>query len=218
MIRRLRLGSRPSRLAITQAKEIEGLLEKGIEFEIIPIATLGDIDKTTPLALAEGSDFFTQKIEEALIAGRIDAAVHSAKDLEEKLPGELVIAAFTRSISPYECLVSHYGKPLGELARGAVIGTSSRKRKEALFRFRPDLIVKDIRGNVEERLAQLDKGEFDAIIMAHAALLRLGYENRISEIIPADIIEPHPLQGRLAVQIRRDRPDLARIFRRIDAN
>lgn len=218
MTQRLRLGTRPSPLAIRQVKEVEKLLGGIASFEIIPVMTTGDRDKKTPLSGMEGSDFFTRDIEEALISGRIDAAVHSAKDLEAEQPGELMIAAVTRSTSPYECLISRDRRSLGRLRSGAAIGTSSLKRKEALLRFRPDLIIKDIRGTIEERLARLDKGDYDAVIMAHAALIRLGYEDRISEIIPADIIRPHPLQGRLAVQIRRDRPDLAGIFRRIDAN
>ena len=103
-----------------------------------------------------------------------------------------------------------------KLPLGACVGTSSRKRRKALMNFRPDLDVKDIRGDIDERLAQLDSGKFDAIIVAHAALIRLGYEDRIAEIIPREIMEPHPLQGSLAVQIRRDRDDLSAIFRSLD--
>lgn len=213
---RLRIGTRPSTLAIRQAEEIERLLGGTIRLEIFSIATPGDIDKTTPLDEVEDSNFFTSRIEEALISGEIDAAVHSAKDIETNMPGELAIAAITKSISPYECLVSRSGKGLSALRRGAVVGTSSRKRKDALRKFRQDLIVKDIRGTIEERLIRLDRGDYDAIIMAHAALLRLGFEDKISEIIPQDIIEPHPLQGRLAVQIRKDRIDLAEIFGRLN--
>ncbi len=217
MKRALRVGTRPSLLAIKQVKEIEGLLPS-IRFEVITIATEGDRDKRTPIYRIEGSDFFTRQIEEALLENRIDAAIHSAKDLEDDIPEELMIAAITKSISPYDCLVSHDKKTLRQLRKGAVVGTSSSKRRESTLKYRDDLIIKDLRGDIDERLKKLDNGEFDAIIVAHAALIRLGYEERIAEIITKDMIGPHPLQGCLAVQIRRDRKDLLRIFRRIDAS
>jgi hydroxymethylbilane synthase len=187
-----------------------------VRFEVIKIKTRGDKDKASPLAGREESDFFTREIEEALLDGRIDAAVHSAKDLERVMPRELCIAATTRSISHFECLVSREGHTLEKLPAGDVVGTSSRKRKEAVLRSRPDLVVKDMRGNIDERLKQLDDGKFDAVIIAHAALIRLGLEDRIAQIIPKEIVEPHPLQGRLAIQVRKDRKDLQEIFRSID--
>jgi hydroxymethylbilane synthase len=214
-MRILKIGSRPSRLAIKQVEEIK-LLLPGIEVKAVPIETKGDRDKTTPLSGVEGTDFFTREIEEALIEGRIDAAVHSAKDLEETQPEGLTIVAMTGSLSPHDCLVSQSGKSLKKLPPGSRVGTSSQKRKESVIKYRPDLVVQDIRGNVEERLAQLDAGSFDAVIVAHAALIRLGLEYRIAEIIPRNIIEPHPLQGALAVQVRKDREDLIEIFRSID--
>ncbi|MFA5146823.1 MAG: hydroxymethylbilane synthase [Candidatus Omnitrophota bacterium] len=213
----LKIGTRPSPLAVKQVEEIKSLLPS-VRFEVMRIKTRGDTDKTSSLAGREDSDFFTREIEEALLDGRIDAAVHSAKDLETVMPRKLCIAATTRSISHFECLVSREGLTLERLPAGAIVGTSSRKRKEAVIRFRPDLVVKDIRGNIDERLEQLDSGKFDAIIVAHAALIRLGLEHRITEIIPRQIIEPHPLQGSLAVQVRTDRKDLLRVFRGIDAN
>jgi hydroxymethylbilane synthase len=215
MSKRIRLGTRPSLLALRQAEEIKRSLQH-FPFDVISIETEGDRDKTTPLAERESSDFFTYDIEKALLDGRIDAAIHSAKDIEEKIPKGLCIVALTRSISPHECLVSKEDLKLNELPPGAIVGTSSKKRKAAITNFRSDLTVKDIRGNIEERLAQLDRGGFDAIIVAHAASLRLGYQDRITEIIPRHIIEPHPLQGRLAVQVRCDRQDMIEIFRRID--
>jgi len=214
----LRVGARPSRLAIKQAQEISALLPS-VAFKVITIKTKGDIDKTTPLSGPVSPNFFTAEIEKALIERRIDLAVHSAKDLEETLPKGLVIAAITPPISRFECLVSRNNILLEELPPGAVVGASSVRRKEAVDRYRSDLDVKDIRGNIDERLKQLDEGKFDAIIVAHAAMIRLGYENRIAQIIPEEIIEPHPLQGRLVVQVRSDRQDLIKIFKRhIHAN
>lgn len=209
------MGIRPSRLALIQAEEIEAGFP-GLSFQKIIISTDGDIDKNTPFSAVVASDFFTRQIEEALLDGKIDAAVHSAKDLGQVLPAKLAVAAITASISPYECLVSRGKKKLNELPPGARVGTSSQKRKDALMRYRRDLLPCDIRGNIEDRLQQLDEGGFDAIIMAHAALIRLGYEDRIAEIISAAIILPHPLQGSLAVQVRSDDREMTGLFSKLD--
>lgn len=216
MHRIIRLGVRPSILAVKQAEEIQNQIIP-VRFKTILIETQGDKDKKTLFSAIEGSDFFTREIEEALLSGSIDAAVHSAKDLGEVIPPELTIAAITASISPYECLVSRGNKRLNTLVYGAKVGTSSSKRKVALLRYRPDLQVCDIRGTIEERLHQLDQGRFDAIIMAHAALIRLRLEERIAEIISPGIIEPHPLQGALVVQVRADDSRLIRLFSKVDA-
>jgi len=202
-------------LAIKQVEEIKDLLP-GINFETVAISTKGDRDKKASISLTEGTNFFTEEIEAALLRGDVDIAVHSAKDLEDEPPEGLVIAATTASISPHDCLVSRSGLPLDALPKGAVVGTSSRKRREVVLKFRNDLKVKDIRGDINERLTRLDNGEFDAIIVAHAALIRLGYEGRIAQIIPDDIAAPHPLQGRLAIQVLKNRKDLIGIFKDID--
>jgi len=212
---KIRVGSRPSRLAITQVEEVMDHLP-GVDYEIIAMETEGDRDKVTPLTDGVAANFFTYDVEKSLLDERVDVAIHSAKDLEEVLPNGLVIAAMTRSISPFECLVSRSNLKMEELPAGAVVGTSSLKRRLAVERFRGDLIVKDIRGNIDERISQLDQGIFDAIIVARAALIRLKLEARIAEIIPPHIIKPHPLQGRLAVQVKEDRVYLINIFRRVN--
>lgn len=211
----IRIGTRPSPLALKQVEEVQAHLP-GVKTEAVIIKTQGDKNKTTALSGREDSDFFTREIEEALLRGEIDAAVHSAKDLESNMPEGLVIAALTRSISPFECLVSRGNLSLAELPEGAAVGTSSYKRKEALRRFRSDLIAIDIRGNIDERLRLLDSGRYDAIIVAHAALIRLKYENRIAEIISPAVIEPHPLQGALAIQVRSEDAALIRLFSALD--
>jgi len=208
----IRLGTRPSRLARIQVKEVAARWPQG-SFDVVVRETPGDRDKITSLVRTEGDDFFTRDLEEALLKREIDAVVHSAKDVEDDPPAGLVLAVTTPSISPLECLITRGAYTLKSLPRGAVVGTSSKRRKTALMRLRPDIVIKDIRGNIEERLAQLDRGTYDAFVSAHAAFLRLGLEERISEVFPADIVAPHPLQGRLSIQVRRDREDLIRFFR-----
>jgi len=208
-------GSRPSPLAIKQVNEIKSLLPN-IDIRAVVVHTKGDKDKITSLINQPDSDFFTFELEQALLKGQIDVAVHSAKDMEQNMPQGIAIAAMTSSISRLECLVSKNNFTLENLPKASRIGTSSQKRRDAILRFRPDLKIKDMRGNIGERLKQLDDNKFDAIVVAHAAMIRLGYQDRITQIIPEEIIEPHPLQGRLAVQVLETRQDLLDIFRSID--
>ena len=205
MGKNIRIGTRRSRLALRQASEMAELLKaKDPSFlsEIVGIDTLGDRDKDTPISRVEGSDFFTREIDLALAAGEIDFAVHSAKDLPDRLPDGLFLAELTDSIDRQDVLVSKTGLGLNELPFGARIGTSSMRRKEALKKYRRDFRLVDIRGSIEKRLELLDKEHTngpDAIVIAAAGLIRLGLEHRITERIPFDILEPHPLQGRLAL-------------------
>ena len=217
MINTYKVGTRPSPLALKQVEEIQKRLPS-ISLETVAIYTRGDRDKYSSLWNEQETDFFTREIESALLDSSIDMAIHSAKYLETDIPAGLMIAAITSSLSPFECLVSKGNLSLGNLRNGAIVGTSSRKRKEAINRFRPDLAVKDMRGNIDERLKQLDDGKFDAIIVAHAAMIRLGLQYRIAEVISNGIIEPHPLQGRLAIKIREDRQDLFNILRSLNEN
>jgi len=208
----IKAGIRPSLLAFKQAEEVQRSLPD-IKLDIVIIETSGDKDKITPLAGLENSDLFTAEIEQALLQGRVDAGIHSAKDLEINILKELTIAALTASISPYESLVSRDNLALDKLPAGSRVATSSIARRNSLLRFRNDLVVVPVRGNIDERLSQLDQGKFDALIVAYAALLRLGIQKRAAQIIPKEIMPPHPLQGRLAVQIRKDRKELFDILR-----
>ncbi len=212
---KIKLGIRPSRLAFKQAEEVIKMMPAHT-FDITTIETEGDRDKRTPLFLIEKSDFFTKDLEKSLLNGAIDAAIHSAKDIEEEMPSSFVIAALTAGHISGEALVSRMGAGLKGLPEGAFMGTSSRKRKESIMKIRDDLVVRDVRGTIEERLEQLFNGDYDAIIMAAAALIRLGLEHLITELIPKNIMEPHPLQGRLAVQILKERNDLREIFKDVD--
>jgi len=231
MAKTYRIGTRTSSLALRQVEEILQALRKfyphtkdfgvgvypDFKAEVIGIDTYGDRDKITPISEIEGTDFFTNEIDEALLKSRIDFAVHSAKDLPGQIPEGLYIVAITKSIDSYDALVSENDLSLEELPFGARIGTSSLRRKQQLKSYRDDFDIVDIRGNIEERLEKLDNGNLDGIVIATCALVRLGLENRITQRIPFEILKPHPLQGSLAVVIReRDLP-LRTLFSIIDS-
>jgi len=215
-----KIGTRTSSLALKQVDEILGALKKFypvLEAEVVGIDTYGDKDKGVPISQTEGSDFFTKEIDEALLRGEIDFAIHSAKDLSDKLKEGLVIAVITSSIDPYDVLVSKSGLKLNELPHGAKIGTSSLRRKQQLKKYGDDFRIIDIRGNIEERLKKLGKSDLDAIVIAAAGLVRLGLENRITERIPFEILKPHPLQGSLAIVARAANPQLVDLLSVIDS-
>ena len=203
-MRKLCIGTRGSRLALAQVREVvEKLGVKEIAIKIYN--TSGDLDKVTPIEKVEGTDFFTDKIEQALLGHEIDLAVHSAKDLPETIPEGLAIAVITRSIDPSDILVSRGNFKLGELPQGARVGTSSGRRKKQLLQVRPDLEVADLRGNLDERLEKLDRGEYDAIVVAAAGLIRLGLAERITERLPFETAKG---QGALALEIRKEDQEL----------
>ncbi|MCM8823585.1 MAG: hydroxymethylbilane synthase [Candidatus Omnitrophica bacterium] len=216
MQRTWRIGTRRSPLALKQVEEIVNSLRKfypEFSYEVIGIDTQGDKDKITPISEIEGTDFFTKEIEEALLRGEIDFAVHSAKDLPDKIPEGLTISAITKSIDPYDALVSKNGLKINELPKGSKIGVSSQRRKTQLKRYREDFKIVDIRGNIEERLEKLEKNGLEAIIVASCALKRLGLENRITQRIPFEILRPHPLQGSLAIEVREDNKDIIELLK-----
>ncbi len=200
------IGTRGSKLAMWQAHWIEQqlrALDTPTQIEIIK--TTGD--KITDVALAKvGSKtglkgVFTKEIEEALLDGRVDIAVHSLKDLPTEIDSRLAIAAIPERADPRDALV---GKKLDELEEGARVGTSSLRRAAQLRRLRPDVQVEDIRGNVDTRLRKLDEGQYDAVLLAAAGLERLGWQDRVAEILEPGVMCPAIGQGALAVQIRAD--------------
>ncbi|MEW5758909.1 MAG: hydroxymethylbilane synthase [Candidatus Omnitrophota bacterium] len=200
----IRVGTRPSRLAFRQVEEIKCLVS-GVEFVVIPIQTQGDKDKITPLSSVREPDFFTREIDEALLDGKIDIAIHSSKDLSPILTDGLVIFFETESISRFDVLVSRDNFKLHQLSKHSRIGVSSQRRRDAVYLLRPDLELIDVRGNIDERIRLLDENKIDALIVAEAALIRLDLENRISEIFPLDLFETHPKQGSLSLVAREDR-------------
>lgn len=216
----VRIGTRASPLALKQVEEVLGFLSSaGINItpEVVCIDTYGDKDKTTPVSEIEGTDFFTREIDNALLEKKIDFAVHSAKDLPDKIPDGLVIAVITKPQEQCDALVSKRKLQLEELPKGAKIGASSQRRKEQLKKYRRDFEVIDIRGNIGERLAKLDNDGLDAIVVASCALVRLGLEYRITQRIPLEILTPHLLQGSLAVVVREDAPEIRKLFTELNA-
>jgi len=198
------IASRGSQLALWQARWVQGqLAARGHECRIEIIKTTGDKITDVPLAKVGTKGLFTKEIEEALLDGRADLAVHSLKDLPTELPEGLVIAAVPEREDPRDAVV---GKRLDELAHGALVGTSSLRRSAQLKKLRPDLRIESVRGNVDTRLRKLDEGQYDAIILAAAGLKRLGWGDRIAEIVPVERMCSAVGQGALAIETRASGP------------
>lgn len=200
----LRVGTRPSPLAIKQVDELKKIFPQ-VGFSAAVIPTTGDKDKITPLTSVEEADFFTREIDEALLRGEIDIALHSSKDLPDKLNRGLRVVLETRSISPFDALVSRGRLKLSQLPCSTRVGASSRRRKEQIRELRQDLVLVDVRGNIGERLALIDAGKIDALVVAHAALIRLGLEHMISEVFNGGNFTAHPKQGSLTLVTREDK-------------
>ena len=197
----LRLGTRKSKLALWQANFVKEKLEAlGCEVEIVPIATTGDKILDAPLAKIGGKGLFVKEIENALLAGEIDLAVHSLKDVPITIPEGLTLSAITEREEPYDVLISRNGYKLEELPSGAVVGTSSLRRQAQIKRRRRDLKVEILRGNVDTRLRKLKEGLYDAIVLAYAGVKRMGLSGEISQVLE-DFI-PAVGQGSLAIETR----------------
>jgi len=198
----LAIGSRGSQLALWQAHYIKERLEaRGVACRIEVIHTKGDKITDVPLNKVGGKGLFTKEIEEALLDKRIDLAVHSMKDLPTELPKGLTIAAIPQRADPLDAIV---GGKLRDLKFGAKVGTSSLRRIAQLRRVRPDLNLQPIRGNLDTRINKVEKGDYDAIVLAAAGLRRLGWGDIISEVFRADIVCPAVGQGALAVETLED--------------
>lgn len=194
------IGSRGSQLALWQAHHVAARLQAaGVSTRIEIIRTTGDHLQTASLAQAGGKGLFTKEIEDALLAGAIDLAVHSLKDLPTEMPHGLALAAIPERENPFDALC---GSMLDALPQAARVGTSSGRRAAQLRILRPDLKIQPIRGNVDTRLRKLKDGEFDAILLAAAGLRRLGLEHEITELFMPDRMCPAPGQGALGIQTR----------------
>ncbi|HET6230190.1 MAG TPA: hydroxymethylbilane synthase [Longimicrobiaceae bacterium] len=214
----LRIVSRGSQLALWQSHAVEAALraaDPSIDVSVDVVKTKGDRILDVPLAKIGDKGLFTKELDEALLAGRADLAVHSLKDVPTRLPDGLVIAAVTTREDPRDVLIARDGiaaSSLAALASGARVGTSSLRRRAQLMAARADLRVDDLRGNLNTRLAKLDAGSYDAIILAAAGVLRLGWADRVSAYLEPDAWLPAVGQGALAVVARTDDPDvLARL-------
>jgi hydroxymethylbilane synthase len=200
---RLRIGSRGSQLALWQANHIAGQLRQcGHEIEIEVIKTTGDKITDVSLGKVGTKGMFTKEIEEALLERRIDLAVHSLKDLPTELAPEFQIAAVTRREDPRDALVSRHFGSIDDLPQRARVGTSSLRRQAQLMALRPDLNVFPLRGNVDTRLRKLEDGEYDAILLAYAGLVRLERTQLVRAVLRPNIICPAAGQGALGIEIR----------------
>ncbi|MBD1910441.1 MULTISPECIES: hydroxymethylbilane synthase [unclassified Leptolyngbya] len=220
--RTIRIGSRKSQLALVQTHWVHGELQKAYPdrtFEIQTMSTQGD--KILDVALAKIGDkgLFTKELEVGMLNGDIDFAVHSLKDLPTRLPEGLMLGCVTERENPADALVlhaSHLDKQLDTLPEGAVIGTSSLRRLAQLRHHYPHLTFKDVRGNLNTRLAKLDAGEYDALILAVAGLHRLGMSDRIHQVIPAEISLHAVGQGALGIECRTNDTEILNLLKALE--
>ena len=199
------IGSRSSRLAVLQAKELIGQLRNAmpeLELSLVKIKTQGDKDRKSPIIQIGGRGVFVKELEDALLGGEIDIAVHSLKDMPSQLAPGLQLAAVPVRSDPRDALVSGSGRTLAQLPPGARIGTGSQRRALELQAFRPDLKTCPLRGNVDTRVNKVRSGELDGIIVAAAALERIGWRDKATEYLPIEIFLPAACQGALGVEVR----------------
>jgi hydroxymethylbilane synthase len=215
MAETLRLATRRSKLALAQARAYARALcghHEGMQVEELLVVTSGDRIQDRSLQAIGGKGLFIKEIEEALLAGQADIAVHSIKDVPGELAPGLRIAAVPLREDPRDVLVSRDSSPLAELPQGARVGTSSLRRSTMLLRARPDLQVGPLRGNVDTRLRKLDEGQVDAIVLAAAGLRRLGLWERATEVLSPDVMLPAVGQGALGIECRTEDEHVAELL------
>lgn len=207
MTQRVRIATRKSALALWQAEYVKARLEffhPGLVVELVPMSTQGDKILDTPLAKIGGKGLFVKELETAMLEDRADIAVHSMKDVPVEFPEGLMLSTICEREDPRDAFVSNHFSSLDQLPQGAVVGTSSLRRQCQIKALRPDLQIRDLRGNVNTRLAKLDAGEFDAIILAAAGLIRLGFHARIAAYLPVSQSLPANGQGAVGIECRSD--------------
>jgi len=207
MSRTLRIATRQSLLALWQAEYVKARLESlhgDLNVELVTMVTKGDKILDTPLAKIGGKGLFVKELESAMLEGRADIAVHSMKDVPMEFPEGLGLAVICERENPTDAFVSNTYEHLDQLPVGAIVGTSSLRREVQLRERRPDLVIKSLRGNVQTRLGKLDAGDYDAIILASAGLIRLKLEERIRYRIPAEDSLPAGGQGAVGIECRMD--------------
>jgi len=203
-LRHLRIGTRGSLLAKWQAEYVRKQLfaGAGVEAEIVVIKTSGDKQQMAPLSEIGGKGIFIKELEEALLEETIDLAVHSVKDVPTDTPSRLMFPAVCRREDVRDCLVAANGATIASLRQGARVGTGSLRRQAQLRHMRPDLDVRDLRGNVDTRLRKVESGEYEAVMLAKAGLDRLGWSGRITETLSPEVFLPAVGQGAIAVECR----------------
>jgi hydroxymethylbilane synthase len=215
MKKTIKIGTRGSKLALWQANWVKSALTAGhpsLSVELVPIKTKGDKILDVALAKVGGKGLFVKEIEEALLNGDIDLAVHSMKDMPSEIPKGLCIGAIPQRETPQDVLISRKSLLLSQLGPNARIGTSSLRRTAQLLHSRPDLLIHPLRGNLDTRLKKLDADNFDAIILAAAGVKRLGLEHRITEYIDEKVMLPAVGQGALCIEIRENDPEVESII------
>ncbi len=213
----LRIGTRGSALARWQAEFVRaGLARHGVAAELVIIRTSGDRDRQSSLRLIGGKGVFTKELEDALLEERIDLAVHSMKDMPTSVPAGLEITAICERDDVRDALISRHGLELDQLPSGARIGTSSLRRQAQLRHYRGDFEMVDMRGNVDTRMAKLERGDYDAIVLAKAGLDRLGRAGQISQIVPPEICLPAAGQGAIGIETRKREDEFSPAVRKLD--
>lgn len=203
----LRIATRKSQLALWQANYVKSMLEHHhpeLKIELVTMTTQGDKILDTPLAKVGGKGLFVKELETGMLEGHADIAVHSMKDVPVEFPEGLHLPVICQREDPRDAFVSNTFKTLDDLPQGAILGTSSLRRQSQIAALRPDLKIKDLRGNVNTRLQKLDDGEYDAIILAAAGLKRLEFEERITQFIDTDVCLPAIGQGAVGIECRTD--------------
>jgi len=216
---RIRIGTRASALARWQAEHVASALRAvpgAPEPELVLIKTEGDRIQNVPLSQVQGKAFFTKEIEEALLSDTVDLAVHSLKDLATEMPPGLALGAVLEREDPRDALLSLENRSLEDLPPGARVGTSSLRRRALLARWRPDLELAELRGNVPTRIGKLDRGEYHGIVLAAAGVKRLGMQDRISSFLPLEQFLPAVSQGAIGVQIRAREEETTRWVEALD--
>lgn len=201
----LRIGTRGSALALWQAETVQKLIaesQAAVDTELVIIKPEGDLDKHSSLRQIGGRGVFTSALQHQMLAGEIDCAVHSTKDLPSLAPHGIAIAAFPQREDSRDALISRHGVGLLELPANPVIGTSSRRRAAQILKLRPDADIRELRGNIDTRLRKGEGDEYDAVILAAAGLRRMGWEDRITALLPVEVSCPAPGQGALAIEAR----------------
>lgn len=218
MSRALRIGSRGSSLALWQANFVRERLERegASKCEVVVIKTTGDREQIAPLGQIGGKGIFVKEIEDALLRGDIDLAVHSMKDVPTEIPAGLKMAAICEREEVRDALISASGRGLADLPRSARVGTSSLRRRAQLMRARPDLEFVELRGNVDTRVKKLDRGDCDALVLARAGLERLGLAARITETLSCEVSLPAVGQGALGIETRRDDEAVMKMIARLE--